>query len=401
MPLFKYKVRDQTGKALHGLIEAKDEKVASVVLREKGFFIIDINSPSQFSVAQFQRLFSKVSQGDVTTMTRQFATLITSGLPIIEALGLLHDQVQNPALADILTKIKHDVEGGSTLFAAFEKYPGAFGNLYLSLLKTGEVSGMLDKVLTKLADNMEKQREFNSKIKGALVYPVIVVLGMLVVAFVMMIFVIPKLTALYTDMTVDLPLPTKILISISDFAVKYWWLVIALIFGLFSAYTSFRKTQYGREVTDGIKLKVPVFGNLSEKVMLAEICRTLGLLVGVGIPIIEGLNIVKNASGNILYEQGLAYAAKHVEKGFPLGASLEQKKVFPPIIPQMIRIGEETGKLDDSLIKLSYYFESESEQLMKGLTTALEPIIMIVLGVGVGFLVISIIMPIYKITSAI
>lgn len=401
MAIYKYKVRDQKGKVLQGNIEAKDTKVASVLLRERGYFVVDISEPGQFSLTALKKAITRVSFDDVTTMTRQLSTLITSGLPIIDSLTLLADQVENPILKDMIHKIRHDVEGGSNLASAFEKHPSAFDHLYISLLRTGEASGMLDKVLSKLADNLEKTKEFNAKIKGALVYPVIVIGGMLLVAGIMMIFVIPKLTSLYKDLNVTLPLPTQILIGISSFAVSFWWLVIALVVGLVFMYTSWRKTTNGRWVTDKYKLKIPVFGPLGEKVMLSQTMRTLGLLVGAGIPIIESINIVADSTGNIIYQDAMNFASKHVEKGFPLGLSLEQKRIFPSIVPQMIKVGEETGKLDESLMKLSYYFESESEQLIKGLTTALEPIIMIVLGVGVGFLVISIILPIYKITSAI
>lgn len=401
MALYKYKVRDSKGKILQGNIEAKDTKVAAVLLRERGLFIVDIYEPNQYSLAFFKKAITKVSFDDITTMTRQLSTLITSGLPIIDALSLLRDQVQNPVLRDVIEKIKHDVEGGSNLASAFEKFPQVFDHLYISLLRTGEASGMLDKVLSKLADNLEKTKEFNAKIKGALVYPIIVVGGMLLVAVIMMIFVIPKLTDLYKDLSVTLPLPTLILIGISKFMINFWWLMLLGIVGLVSGYTSWRKTEKGRWITDKYKLKIPVFGPLQEKIVLSQITRTLGLLVGAGIPIIESINIVADSADNILFNDAMTFASKHVEKGFPLGISLEQKRVFPPIVPQMIKVGEETGKLDEALLKLSYYFESESEQLIKGLTTALEPIIMIVLGVGVGFLVISIILPIYKITSAI
>ncbi len=401
MPIYRYKIKNNRAQTLQGNIEAKDQNTAAVLLRERGYFIINISNPSEFGLVELQKMFTKASFSDVTMMTRQLATLINSGLPIIDALTILYDQVENPALKSAMGKIKHEVEGGSNLATAFEKYPHIFNSLYISLLRTGETSGMLDKILNKLADNLEKEKEFNAKVKGALVYPAIVITGMLGVAVIMMIFVIPKLTDLYKDMNVTLPLPTLILMGTSKFLIYFWWLILLAIFGLISLYTSFRKTEKGREITDGFKLKMPIFGQMTTKVALAQITRTLGLLVGAGIPIIESINIVSTSTGNILFEKALNYASKHVEKGFPLGASLQQKEVFPPIVSQMVKVGEETGKLDEALLKLSYYFESESEQLIKGLTTALEPIIMIVLGVGVGFLVISIIMPIYKITSAI
>lgn len=400
MPVYKYRVREKNGKLLKGVIEAKDSRVAAMLLRERGLLVIDLSSPTQWSLDNLKKLATRVSYSDVTMMTRSLSTLIASGLPIIESLVLLRNQVTNPLLKDITDGIRQQVEGGSSLAKAMEKYPAAFNNLYVALIKTGEAAGMLDKVLARLADNMEKQNEFRNKIKGALIYPIIIVIGMASVAVIMMIFVIPKLTALYKDLNVQLPTVTQILIKMSEFMVLFWWVLGLIILGLITLFKAWRKTESGKEITEKWWRKIPIMGPLGEKAALVEVFRTLGLLLSAGVPIIEALKLVGNAADNILLAKALAFSAERVEKGFPLALSFAQTDTFPPIVVQMMKVGEETGKLDESFLKLSSYFETETEQLVKGLTTAIEPLIMIVLGVGVGFLVISIILPIYKLTSS-
>ncbi|TSC53519.1 MAG: Uncharacterized protein LiPW16_376 [Microgenomates group bacterium LiPW_16] len=245
---------------------------------------------------------------------------------------------------------------------------------------------MLDQVLARLAENLEKEREFNSKIKGAMIYPAIILVGMFVVVFIMMTMVVPKLTALYKDFGITLPIATRLLISISDFFVAFWWLILAGTVGAILGFRAWRKTPVGTRILDSLVLRLPIWGNLKKQIVLVEFTRTLGLLVGAGLPIIEALNIVSDSLDNIIYQEGVKEAAQ---------------KVDPPILGQMIKVGEETGKLDESLLKLSRYFESESEQMVRGLTTAIEPLIMIVLGVGVGFLVWAIIMPMYQLMTQI
>ena len=325
--------------------------------------------------------------------------MITAGLPLTDALTILKSQ-SRPAMANLIGGIIRDIEGGANLATALEKRGHVFSRIYVALVKAGESAGVLDKVLARLSDNLEKQREFKSKTKGALVYPAIVIMAMVIVAFVMMIFVIPKLTDLYKDMEIDLPAPTLFLIAISGFMVKFWWLIIiAVIVGVF-LFQSWRKTPIGMRMFDTFMLRLPIFGPLKKQITLAEFCRTFGLLSGAGIPIIEALNIVSEAMDNLVLREGVVAASKQVEKGFPLATAIAENDYYPQILSQMIRVGEETGKIDEVLTKLSAYFESESEQLVKGLTTALEPLIMIVLGLGVAFLVMSIIMPIYQLTSS-
>lgn len=395
---FVYKGKDKKASDVSGSIEAVDVKQASNLLREHGITIISLSEKKEINISVLTEKFQKVSEGDLVSFTRQLSTMITAGLPLTDALTILQSQ-SRPAMANLIGGIVRDIEGGANLATALEKKSDVFSRIYVALVKAGESAGVLDKVLARLADNLEKQRDFRSKTKGALVYPAIVILAMVVVTFIMMIFVIPKLTSLYKDMNVTLPAPTLLLISISNFMVQFWWLIIiAVILGGFF-FQSWRKTLIGMRMYDSFMLKLPIFGPLKKEITLAEFCRTFGLLSGAGIPIIEALNIVSEAMDNVILREGVVSASKQVEKGFPLATAISENDYYPQILSQMIRVGEETGKIDEVLTKLSAYFESESEQLVKGLTTALEPLIMVLLGLGVAFLVLAIIMPIYQLTS--
>ncbi|HUW24062.1 MAG TPA: type II secretion system F family protein [Patescibacteria group bacterium] len=399
MPTFVYKVKDNEGRDIKGTVEAQDRKQAISILREKRYFPYFIRQQSEgLFVGLYKRLFKKVSLTEVSTFTRQLSTMINAGLPLTEALTILKSQRESQ-LTEAVGAILRDVEGGASLADALQKHPKIFSTVYVSLVKAGESAGVLDNILGRLADNLEMQREFQAKIKGALLYPIIIVVGMGGVMFMMMVFVIPKLTALYTEFDAQLPQATKILISISRFMVSFWWLLIFLLIGLAYLYRAINRDKEGKKRIDEIKFKIPIFGKLQIQIALAELTRTLGLLVGAGISIVEALEISSKTADNAIIEEGVLSARKQVEKGFPLSSALSENRFFPQILSQMLSVGEETGKVDEVMLKVSHYFQSESEESLKGLTTAIEPLIMILLGVGVGFLVIAIIMPIYNLTS--
>jgi type II secretory pathway component PulF len=281
------------------------------------------------------------------------------------------------------------------------KHPKVFSRVYVALVRAGETAGIMEKIMMRLAENSEKSREFRSKVIGAMIYPIIILIGMVVVVVVMMVVVIPKLSALYADFGSELPPTTKAVIAISNFSVKFWWLVVVAVAGLGMAFRVLINTEAGRFQWDAFLYKLPVTGPLAKQVMLTEITRTMGLLVGAGVSVVEALNIVAETSGNVVIKKELIRVAKQVEKGFPISISFSESEIFPPLIGQMVAVGEETGKLDDVLAKLSGYFESESTEKIKGLTTAIEPLILVVLAVGVGFLMYAIIIPIYQITDQI
>ncbi|BCX14934.1 MAG: phytochrome sensor protein [Patescibacteria group bacterium] len=401
MRRFNFKAKDRNGKLVSGLVEANDERHAASLIREKDLILLSLSSQREDNLNLILNKFkNRIKEDDVATFTRQLATMVNAGLPITESLLILKNQAQNAALKDMLTQILADVQEGQSLSNAIGKYPNVFSPTYIALLKAGEAGGVLDNVLSRLSDNMEKQVEFKGKVKGALIYPVIVVIGMVLVAAIMMIFVIPKMLSLYSEFGADLPGPTKVLMSVSGFFAKFWWLMLIIIAFLFNFFITYRKTKTGRRKIDELILKIPIFGDLQRQVALTELTRTLSLLVGAGVSILEALSILSQISGNAVIGDALEDSSKDVEKGFPLAyAFAKHSEAFPYILSQMVAVGEETGKMSEVLAKVSHVFEVESDQKVKALTSAIEPLVMIVLGIGVGFLVIAVILPIYNLTS--
>lgn len=400
MAIFSYKARDDKGQLVTGTVEGPTGQAAASLLRDKHFFVIGLSEKKEgLSLGTVFSRFAKVGSGEVTNFTRQLATMVVAGLNLPDALTILRTQTTNAVFARMLSDIEHQIVGGGNLADALSKYPESFSATYIALVRAGESSGTLDQVLTRLADNLEAQREFSGKVKGAMIYPAIIVVGMTGVVFVMMTVVMPKLTDLYRDFGISLPQSTQILIAVSEFFVRFWWLMLILMTGFIVAFNRWKKTPSGELVIDTLILHIPIIGDLQQKVLLVDFTRTLGMLIGSGIHILKGFQILRNSLGNVLYRNAIDEISKKVEKGFPLGEAFAQHKIFPLIVSQMMKVGEETGKLDDTLEKLSRYFQTESEELVRGLTTAIEPIVMVILGVGVGFIVISVITPIYNLTS--
>lgn len=397
MKKFNYRAKDEKGKTIKGVVEAKNETQAVKLLRARKLLVVSMK-PQKDGLFPRVKLIRRVGMDDKVNFTRQLSTMVTAGLPLTEALSILEIQA-NPSMSRVVAEVLTLVEGGGSLADAMEKHPEVFDPVYVALVRAGEAAGILDNVLDRLAQNLEKQRDFQSKVKGAMIYPAIIVTAMTVVGFIMIIFVIPRLTVLYEEFEAELPMTTKILLAVSKFISSFWWLAISLLAGglyalrLLIRYPAFKKKY------DQFYFRIPILGNLRRQIMFTEFSRTLGLLVGSGILVVDALNIVKNSMGSPIYEDALSQVTKQVEKGFPLAVALAQTEVFPPLLPQMIAVGEETGKIDEVLGKISTYFEQEAATLVKGLTTAIEPLIMIVLGIGVGFLIIAVIMPIYNLTS--
>ena len=401
MMRFNFKAKDKKGRLVAGLVEANDEKHAASLVREKELILLSLSPQRKDNLSVIINKFkNRIKEDDVSTFTRQLATMVNAGLPITESLLILKNQARGAALKEMLSQILADVQEGQSLSSAIGKYPNVFSPTYIALLKAGEAGGVLDNVLSRLSDNMEKQVEFKGKVKGALIYPVIVVIGMVLVAAIMMIFVIPKMLSLYSEFGAQLPGPTRVLMSVSNFFAKSWLFVLIIIaFGV-NFLITYRKTKTGRRKIDELILKIPIFGDLQRQVALTELTRTLSLLVGAGVSILEALGILSQISGNAVIGDALEDSASQVEKGFPLAyAFSKHPEAFPYILSQMVAVGEETGKMSEVLAKVSHIFEVESDQKVKALTSAIEPIVMVILGVGVGFLVIAVILPIYNLTS--
>jgi type IV pilus assembly protein PilC len=399
MKRFTFKAKDKNGRLVTGEVEATSESHAAKLVRSKGLLVLSIKQSFESPFAFIRKFKDRITSSDVATFTRQFATMVAAGLPITESLLILKSQSKG-SMGKVVSQILADVEGGESMSKAFMKHPTVFSPTYIALVKSGEIGGVLDTVLVRLADDLEKQQEFKGKVKGALIYPEIIVTGMVIVAVIMMIFVVPKLTSLYSEFNAELPMPTRILMGISDAVIKFWPITLGLlIFGVY-AFKAYGKTIEGRRKLDSLIFKIPIVGELQKQVLLAELTRTLSLMVGSGVSILEGLNITSGVVGNSIMADALKDTSKQVEKGFPISYSFaKHPDVFPFILSQMIAVGEETGKMEEVLSKVSRVFEVESDQKVKALTAAVEPIIMVILGLGVGFLVIAIILPIYNLTS--
>lgn len=401
MKRYFYKARDKDGKIVKGQVEAVTKAEAAKLLRQRAYVVISLRSGFGGLSVIMTRWRTRVTKGDMTSFTRQFSTMINAGLPISESLAILRLQSKSN-IQPIITQILADVEGGSSLSSAISKHTRAFSPTYIALVKAGEAGGVLDKVMARLADNMEKEQEFRGKVKGALIYPVIIVIGMIVVSLIMVIFVIPRLTSLYDQFGATLPFMTRVLLSISNFFQSFWWLILILSFFGGWAFSIFRKTKEGRRKIAELMFQIPIFGDLQREIVIAELTRTLALMVGAGVPILEGISVTSDVVDNIIISDAMKQASKLVEKGFPISFAFGKfPEAFPYILSQMIAVGEETGKMEEVLEKVSHVFEVDSEQKVKALTSAIEPIIMIILGVGVAFLVIAVILPIYNLTSAI
>lgn len=402
MAFYQYKARTIEGKAVSGTVEAPTQQMASQLLHKKQLIVLSVRKTGGVGGGLSNAVtLKKVKFSDIVNFTRQLSTMVTAGLSLPDALEILRTQTKNPVFAEVLGDLGQHIVGGGNLADGLSKHSQHFPPIYIALVRAGESSGTLDTVLSRLAETMEAQQEFRSKVSGAMIYPIIILVGMAVVIMIMMTVVVPKLTSLYTDMNLTLPATTRFLISISNFFVRFWWLIIAASVGGAFTFKKWYKTPPGELTVDSFTLRLPLFGELQKKIILVEFTRTLAMLITAGIHILDGLRVLQGSLGNVLFRNAVSDITRKVEKGFSLGESFSQHEVFPPIVSQMMKVGEETGKLDETLTKLSVYFQSESEHLVRGLTTAMEPIIMVFLGLGVGFIVISVITPIYSLTSAI
>lgn len=399
MAEFVYRAKDIHGANQTGNIKTTDAHQAASTLRKKGLIVISLKEKAENQRNFLNKFLNRVSFSDLVMITRQLATMVSSGLVLSDSIDILQEQQNNPTLKKTLEGISQDIKGGLTLAQALGKYPEIFPHLYVNLIKAGEASGKLDQVLLQMADGLEKDKEFQAKVKGAMIYPVVVLSMMFVVIIIMMIFVIPKLTTLYAQSTIELPLPTKILIGTSNLFINYWWLGLIICIGGAIGFQRWNKTEEGKYVIGRMLLKLPIVGRIITNVTLTNFNRTFGLLTSAGIPLLESIGIVTDLTDNPVYKKNLKAAYNGVERGLPF-SSLLTSEIFPKIVGQMVKVGEETGKVDEVFFKLADYFESEADHLIKNLTVAIEPIVLIILGVGVAFLVISIILPIYKLTTS-
>lgn len=402
MAQYVFTARTKEGKMQKGSLDAGSPGQVVDALQSRGLVVISVEEKPTASLEQLSSLnIGGVPLNDKVVFMRQIATMIGAGLPLTQSLEILTAQAQNKAFKTALTDVVNDVRSGVSLSAAFSKKEGIFDDITINLIKAGEESGELEAIFMRLADDMENKRTFRAKVQGAMIYPVIIILAMVVVVAVLLVAMVPQMSDLYEEFDAKLPLPTQMLMWASDIMIKFWWLIIAVVGIAVGAAISYRKSEAGRVATDELLLKIPIFGNLTKNVQTAEFARTLEMLMKSGIPIINALNIVSASLSNVLFIKAVEKAAQAVEKGVPLAKPIAESEQFPLIVGQMIAVGEETGKIDVILGKLNSYFTEEVNHTVNNLTSLMEPFILVLMAVVIGFIAVAIYLPIFQIGEAI
>jgi type IV pilus assembly protein PilC len=404
MTTYTYKVRDQSGKLISSSMEAENAKLVRDALREKNLFIVSIEEPKKGLNGDVKIPFLDNANAvpglkPVALFSRQLSTMIDAGLPLVQSLAILQKQVEHKGFQKILKEIRTDVEGGLPFSDSLSKHPKVFNRLFLNLVRAGEVSGTLDKVLDRVSDFQEKELALRGKIKGALTYPVIVLTFALGITYFLLTTIVPQFGGILTQLGAELPLITTILMNISAFlqSAMGGGIMLVSIVGTILAYRFYYATPQGRYNVDAIKLKIPIFGNLLSKSALASFSRTFSLLLSSGVNIIESLEITRGAAGNAIVEEALDNAKNAVQQGEPISAPLGASKVFPGMVVSMISIGEETGALDAMLNKIADYYDREVDEAVDQLTAALEPVMIVFLGGIVGVIVAGMFLPMFSI----
>jgi len=398
---FLYQIRTEDGKRQTGTIEAGDIERAIDILHRHKMYIVSITpvKPS-FLVASRLGIFKKVNVKDVAVFSRQLATLAEAKVPLVEGLRILVKQQTNRFLKDTLFQIASDVEGGTSFSEALERHSKVFSPFYISIIKSGEASGRIQESLIYLADHLERQYDFNSKVKGAMMYPALIIIGFGAVAFIMMTFILPKLLAVFKESGQELPLPTKLLISLSNIFQDYWYLIIIGIIGIVLGIKYISTIPEGKAKLDLLKLKLPLIGKLFKKIYLARFAENLSTLIESGLPITKALKISGNVVGNEIYKRIIFESAKKVRIGEPIAFVFEQSKEIPLMVSQMIGVGERSGKLDLALKNIARFYTKEVNNSINNLMVLIEPILILILGAGVAVLVAAILMPIYNLAGA-
>lgn len=401
MPVYVWKGTDRGGSKTKGEIEGDNPTIARQLIVRKGIVIKSFKPKPKALSEYIPALKPSVKDRDMVIFARQFSVMIDAGLPILQALEILQDQQPNPTFKQVLKQVKRDVEEGATLCDSLRKHPKVFDSLFVNLVAAGETGGILDVILNRLATYLEKLANLKKKVKGAMTYPAIVMFIAVTVVAVILIFVIPTFAGLFKDAGAPLPKMTLYVIALSDFVKDYILLMIVAGVIFVALLKRFRRTERGREVTDRLMLASPVFGMLIKKVAVARFTRTLGTMLGSGVPILEGLDIVAATSGNVLIERAINKAREGIAEGRSVAEPLEETHVFPTMVTQMIAVGEATGALDTMLGKIADFYDEEVNVAVEALTSLLEPLMIVFLGVTIGGLLIAMYLPIFQIADVV
>jgi type IV pilus assembly protein PilC len=398
--VFLWEGKSRQGNVQKGEISANNKEEVMALLRKQNITPVTVSAKSREIKLSFGQ--PKVTDKDIVILTRQLATMIDAGLPLVQCLEILGSQTENKTLAKVIVQVRSDVESGATFADALKKHPKVFDNLYVNMVAAGEAGGILDTILGRLAAYMEKFAKIKRQIKSAMIYPSVILFVAVAVVALLLVVVVPMLAAMFKEAGQALPLPTRIVIAFSDFLKGWGGLILLLsIVGTIVGIRRWRKTDAGLRTTDRIAMKIPVMGSLVIRVAVAKFTRTLGTLMTSGVPILEGLIIVAKTAGNKVVEEAIMQTRQSVSEGKTLAEPLTKAKVFPPMVTQMISVGEATGALDNMLNKIADFYDEEVDSAVAALTSMLEPMLMIFLGVTVGFVIIAMYMPIFQMGSAV
>lgn len=389
--LFAYKVKDPAGKLLEGEVEAQDEKAASAKLRAQRFTVLSIEKTKAKKKKK-----GKVSSKEIVIFSRQLSTLVSSGVPIVQGLSILESQAETPAFASVIANIRTDIEGGLSISEAMKKHPKVFSELYVSMIKAGETGGILDTILERLSSYLESSEALKAKVKSAMMYPAVVGGVAAAITVFLIIFVIPIFKGIFASFGAELPFLTRIVIGASDFVRGNIIYILIVLGGTFYGAKKYLQSEQGRRKFDEVSLNLPVFGILLKKVAIAKFSRTLGTLIKSGVPILQGLETVAKTAGNKIIEEAIMKSRDSIKEGGRLAEPLKKSNLFPQMVVQMIGVGEETGSLDTMLIKIADFYDQEVDTAVKGLTSMIEPLIMVFMGLVIGFIVIAMFMPMFE-----
>ena len=402
MAKFKYVVKDASGKTLKGTLDSSAKEQAIGALREKKFIIISLDEEKKAGISVFRKAGGrKIKLDDLIVFSRQLATMVDAGIALVAALDILAEQMEDRNFKQVIVEVRDDVETGSSLSEALSKHSTVFSNLFINMVRAGESSGMLDEILDRVATYLEKTGALQRKIKSALVYPIAVTIMSIIITVFLLIKVVPVFKDIYSGFGADLPLPTLIMLGVSDFVKQYFYLVVGMLAAFIFFIYRYSKTEKGCLKIDNIKLRMPVFGILIKKVAVSKFTRTLSTLIRSGVPILAALEIVSRTSGNSVIEQAVNQVGANVKEGESIAEPLMRSGVFPPMVVRMISVGEQTGELEKMLSKIADFYDEQVDAAVSGLTSLIEPLIIAFLGIIIGGIVICMFLPILKMTTLI
>jgi type IV pilus assembly protein PilC len=399
MPSFEWKGRDRGGRPQGGVLVADSKDAVLAVLRRQQ--IVPITVKEKGKEIALPKLRRGINEKTLAVFTRQFSVMIDAGLPLVQCLQILGEQQDNKAFQRVLLQVREDVESGSSLANAMKKHPQAFNELYVNMVAAGEAGGILDTILQRLASYIEKAARLKAQVKSAMIYPIAVISIAALVVYVILWKVIPVFSALFVSLGADLPLPTRIVVALSKFVGRFWWLIVGLLIAAGFALRRYYATERGRLVIDGLLLKAPILGLVLRKIAVARFCRTLGTLLSAGVPVLESLEITARTSGNAVLERAILEVRKQVEEGKSIAEPLKATHQFPPMVVQMISVGEATGAMDTMLGKIAEFYEEEVDVAVAGMMKLIEPILIFFLGVVIGGIVIAMYLPMFSLISKI